>query len=127
MASLQTRVTYPRDGSIDRILSRLTGSTTSVNRTSALVRRIILRYQQMLDEAGEPDVNLIVTIGDAIVNNQITLLWGETYPSKADILKLLRDLPLPLVERDRLSTTVEQLPFAEYARLIEAIEHYHLK
>jgi hypothetical protein len=124
--SIQTRITYERDGTVDKLILRLLGRNTDVGKASEIARRCLCRYDQLVQQTSDPAADLVTIVGDAIANYDMNLLYGSTYPDRRQIILAIGERPIPKDHRDELVARIEKLTFAEYAKLIEAIEQFYL-
>lgn len=123
--SIQTRITYERDGRIDKLIMRLIGTNKDTGKASEVARRCLHRYDQLLRDTHDPDADLVRIVGDAIAGHDMNLLYQNDYPTMQRLTTIIGELPIPQRERGVLLDRLSRLTFAEFAKLIEAIESYY--
>lgn len=124
--SIQTRITYERDGIIDKLLMKSLGSQPEVGKASVAARRMLCRYQQLIERTRDPDAEMVTLVGTAIRDHDINLLYQDVYPSRKTVSDIITTLPIPAAASQALVIKLERFTYAEYCKLIEAIEAYYL-
>lgn len=91
-------------------------------RPSTGLRRAVVRYTQMLEGTPSPDSRLVMDIAELLMSERADLCNRIEYPSQNEMLEVIAAAAIEAGARKRLERHVAALPFAEYCKLVEAVE-----
>jgi hypothetical protein len=85
------------------------------------VRRCLNRYAEIIERTVPPPATM-VSLLNTVTATASGLLHGMLYPTREDISRAVELSTLPGEKRAELLSYLERVSYAEYAKLIEAVE-----
>jgi hypothetical protein len=105
----------------DPVLSAVMRATKVGERGGHGVRRCLNRYAEIIERTVAPPAGM-VSLLNTVTATTAGLLHGMEYPSREDIARAIGVSTLPGEQRATLLSYLERVSYAEYAKLIEAVE-----
>lgn len=125
------RIAAAVDSPEGRVLDRwktLYASQWGANKShwSQILRSIILRYDQFLEHANEPDPELVLALCEALVHRgRVSCLFRPDYANISDVVAEVRKAPqITQEQRAYVLQRLDGMNFYDFARLIESVESY---
>lgn len=86
------------------------------------LRRALLRYAQIMEATDSPSPQVVLELHEILATHRNDLLNRMEYPAKGEVLETIKGSTSPERKRKALHAEVDGLSFAEYAKLMEAVE-----
>jgi hypothetical protein len=107
----------------DPLIDVLTRCTRSSERPSHGLRRIITRYQQMIECTTEPIPELVELLARVMVERHaLPLLNMDSYPEKAQVVDAIKSSTMETKIANEIIKAISDMRFVDFARLIESVE-----
>lgn len=116
---VELRLTLPEDDPVVPVVRKLLFGT---ERTGAALKRILYRYKEILDRTPPPNADIVGELYTVLADNP-HILYTYGYSTKETVIAAIDRAPIQKPLRRRLAEYVEQLDFAGFAKLLEAVEH----
>jgi len=94
-------------------------------RDADVLRRMVIRYNQMLQNSSMPDPNGVMVLSQLLSQNSIDLMFQSEYPKRSDVSKVIEAAAIPEEDRRKLTIWIEEMTYGDYCKLIEAVENYY--
>lgn len=117
--SLTARLSLRED---DPCLAELRRLTMSGERSTVALRRVLYRYADIMKNTGSSPGEIVRDLADVLVSSRVDLIGRVEYPLRDEVIKAVSESPIPEPIRRKLVKYIETINYAEYAKLIEAVE-----
>lgn len=105
----------------DPLIDVVSRATKVGERASMGVRRCLNRYMQIIDGTQPPNPDMVSRL-HTVTATAPHILHGMSYAEHATISRAVLNSTVPGDRRMELLSYIERITYAEYARLLEAVE-----
>jgi hypothetical protein len=105
----------------DPVLAAVMRATKVGERGGHGVRRCLNRYAEIIARTLPPPAEMVSRL-NTVTATTVGLLHGMEYPARERIVSAISVSTLPGEQRSALLSYLERISYAEYAKLIEAVE-----
>lgn len=116
------RLSFSEGSKLYNILRR---NQRESEKPSENLKRIVLRYDQLLENATPPSPNTVVKLGQILMQTGFDTLFQNTYPTKTEVCNLVAQVAMPQEDINSVINQIDVMTFTDFAKLIEAVENYY--
>lgn len=119
---VQVRASFGENDACVDVLRRLTHNG---DRIGVALRRVLLRYEDVMQHTPSPSPELVRDLSQALVAARLDLLSRVEYPERSEVIDAVRRAPITEDRARKMCAVIADMPFAQYAKLIEATEQMY--
>lgn len=109
----------------DEIYQTITRCKREGDRDADVLRRTLLRYNQILINSAMPAADGVLAMSQLLLRDGFDLLFQPEYPKRIDVNNVVEKSAISEDGRRKLIHWLDKMSYADFARLIEAVENYY--